>query len=111
MIIERATVLQTREPITSRHFAHEPALEKRGAQLPLHASALGKALLAFAPTDIVTNLLSSPLERLTKRTPTAAALRVQLAAPDREAREFAEAPRFGHPDLEHHLAGDQAAAG
>ena len=51
-----------------------------GAQLPLHASALGKALLAFAPNDIITNLLSSPLERLTKRTPTAAALRAQLAA-------------------------------
>jgi len=50
-----------------------------GAQLPLHASALGKALLAFAPNDIITNLLSSPLERLTKRTPTAAALRGQLA--------------------------------
>jgi DNA-binding IclR family transcriptional regulator len=51
-----------------------------GAQLPLHASALGKALLAFAPNDIIANVLSSPLERLTKRTPTAAALRVQLAA-------------------------------
>jgi DNA-binding IclR family transcriptional regulator len=49
-----------------------------GAQLPLHASALGKALLAFAPKDIIANLLSSPLERLTKRTATAAALRVQL---------------------------------
>jgi DNA-binding IclR family transcriptional regulator len=49
-----------------------------GAQLPLHASAVGKALLAFAPKDIVANLLSSPLQRLTKRTATAAALRVQL---------------------------------
>src|ERR1700726_1862750 len=33
-----------------------------GAELPLHASALGKAMLAFAPNDIITNLLSSPLE-------------------------------------------------
>ena len=49
-----------------------------GSQLPLHASALGKALLAFASTDTIDNLLSVPLERLTKRTPTAGALRIQL---------------------------------
>ena len=49
-----------------------------GSQLPLHASALGKALLAFAPGDTIDNLMSTPLERLTKRTPNAAALRVQL---------------------------------
>ncbi len=49
-----------------------------GSQLPLHASALGKALLAFASTDTVDSLLSAPLERLTKRTPTAGALRIQL---------------------------------
>jgi DNA-binding IclR family transcriptional regulator len=50
-----------------------------GSQLPLHASALGKALLAFAPSTTIDNLLATPLERLTKRTPTAAALRLQLA--------------------------------
>jgi DNA-binding IclR family transcriptional regulator len=49
-----------------------------GSQLPLHASALGKALLAFASTDTIDNLLAMPLERLTKRTPTAGALRIQL---------------------------------
>jgi DNA-binding IclR family transcriptional regulator len=49
-----------------------------GSQLPLHASALGKALLAFAPDGVIDDLLSSPLERLTKRTPNAAALRAQL---------------------------------
>jgi len=49
-----------------------------GSQLPLHASALGKALLAFAPGDIIENLLAAPLERLTKRTSNAAALRIQL---------------------------------
>ena len=51
-----------------------------GSQLPLHASALGKALLAFAPADVIRDLLSGPLERLTKRTPNATALRAQLAA-------------------------------
>jgi DNA-binding IclR family transcriptional regulator len=49
-----------------------------GSQLPLHASALGKALLAFAPGDVIDTLMSAPLERLTKRTPNAAALRIQL---------------------------------
>ena len=49
-----------------------------GSQLPLHASALGKALLAFAPGDVIDNLMSAPLERLTKRTSNAAALRLQL---------------------------------
>jgi DNA-binding IclR family transcriptional regulator len=49
-----------------------------GSQLPLHASALGKALLAFAPGNVIDTLMSAPLERLTKRTPNAAALRIQL---------------------------------
>jgi DNA-binding IclR family transcriptional regulator len=49
-----------------------------GSQLPLHASALGKALLAFAPAGVIDNLMSAPLERLTKRTSNAAALRLQL---------------------------------
>src|SRR4029077_7946200 len=31
-----------------------------GAQLPLHASPLGKALPAFPPVDIIDNLLSEP---------------------------------------------------
>jgi DNA-binding IclR family transcriptional regulator len=51
-----------------------------GSQLPLHASALGKALLSFAPTAEVEDLLSERLVRLTKRTLTAVALRTQLAA-------------------------------
>lgn len=50
-----------------------------GAVLPLHASASGKALLAFDP-DLEEEVLSSSLQRLTGRTVTApAALRTQLA--------------------------------
>jgi DNA-binding IclR family transcriptional regulator len=51
-----------------------------GSQLPLHASALGKALLAFQPPSTIDEVLSSPLSRLTKRTATAGALRSELGA-------------------------------
>jgi DNA-binding IclR family transcriptional regulator len=50
-----------------------------GAELPLHASALGKAMLAFAPEPLVTDLLAEPLPRLTSRTLTARALAAELA--------------------------------
>jgi DNA-binding IclR family transcriptional regulator len=50
-----------------------------GSQLPAHASALGKAMLAFAPTAVLDELTSEPLPRLTQRTLRAAALRTQLA--------------------------------
>jgi DNA-binding IclR family transcriptional regulator len=50
-----------------------------GSQLPLHASALGKAILAFMPDSVADDLTSEALPRLTKRTPTARALRQQLA--------------------------------
>ena len=50
-----------------------------GSQLPLHASALGKALLAFASKDAIDDLLNEKLTRLTKRTLAAPALRAQLA--------------------------------
>src|ERR687888_1005747 len=39
-----------------------------GAQLPAHASALGKAMLAFAPEGVLTELTAEPLPRLTSRT-------------------------------------------
>jgi DNA-binding IclR family transcriptional regulator len=49
-----------------------------GAELPLHASALGKAMLAYAPEPALSDLLSEPLARLTSRTLTPGALREQL---------------------------------
>jgi DNA-binding IclR family transcriptional regulator len=51
-----------------------------GLQLPLHASSLGKAMLAFSPEQVVEDLLSDPLPRLTKRTLDGAALRQELKA-------------------------------
>jgi DNA-binding IclR family transcriptional regulator len=49
-----------------------------GLQLPLHASALGKAVLAFAPAQLVEDLLAEPLPRLTKQTLNAEQLRREL---------------------------------
>jgi DNA-binding IclR family transcriptional regulator len=49
-----------------------------GAQLPAHATALGKALLAFAPAELVDDLTAEELPRLTRRTLAAAALRREL---------------------------------
>src|SRR6267142_2351319 len=39
-----------------------------GLQLPLHASSLGKAILAFSPDQTIEDLVADPLPRLTKRT-------------------------------------------
>jgi DNA-binding IclR family transcriptional regulator len=49
-----------------------------GAELPLHASALGKAMLAFLSEDSVSDLLAEPPLRLTSRTLSPRALREQL---------------------------------
>src|SRR5207245_6666446 len=49
-----------------------------GIQLPLHASALGKAILAFSPLQMVEDLLVEPLPRLTKQTLGDADLRREL---------------------------------
>jgi DNA-binding IclR family transcriptional regulator len=49
-----------------------------GAQLPAHASALGKAILAYAPDSMLQELTAEPLARLTNRTLSAAALLAEL---------------------------------
>jgi DNA-binding IclR family transcriptional regulator len=49
-----------------------------GAQLPVHASALGKAILAHAPGAVVDDLTAEPLPRLTGRTLTERPLRDEL---------------------------------
>jgi DNA-binding IclR family transcriptional regulator len=51
-----------------------------GAELPAHATALGKALLAWAGDDVVDDLLADQPERLTAKTVSAATLRTQLRA-------------------------------
>jgi DNA-binding IclR family transcriptional regulator len=50
-----------------------------GAQLPAHASALGKAMLAYAAPSLLDELTAEPLPRLTNRTLTAASLVAELA--------------------------------
>jgi DNA-binding IclR family transcriptional regulator len=50
-----------------------------GAQLPVHASALGKAILAYAAPEVLDDLTAEPLPKLTHRTLTARALRTELA--------------------------------
>ncbi len=49
-----------------------------GLQLPLHASALGKAVLAFSSPQLLDDLLAEPLPRLTKRTLNETELRADL---------------------------------
>jgi DNA-binding IclR family transcriptional regulator len=49
-----------------------------GLQLPLHASALGKAVLAFSPSQVIDDLFAEPLQRLTKQTLNEADLRQEL---------------------------------
>jgi DNA-binding IclR family transcriptional regulator len=51
-----------------------------GAQLPVHASALGKAILAYASEAVIDDLLDSELPPLTARTLRPAGLRRELEA-------------------------------
>lgn len=55
------------------------APSRLGGRMPLHATAIGKALLAFAPDDVRSSVLGAPLARLAPRTVTSAhLLRKQL---------------------------------
>jgi DNA-binding IclR family transcriptional regulator len=49
-----------------------------GAQLPVHASALGKAILAYLPSSVVDDLTAESLPKLTSRTLSARELRAQF---------------------------------
>jgi DNA-binding IclR family transcriptional regulator len=49
-----------------------------GAQLPVHASALGKAILAYAADSVVEDLTDEALPKLTSRTLTGRALRAEF---------------------------------
>jgi DNA-binding IclR family transcriptional regulator len=51
-----------------------------GAELPIHASALGKAMLGYAPTALVNDLVAAGLPKLTGRTLAAKQLRAELKA-------------------------------
>jgi DNA-binding IclR family transcriptional regulator len=50
-----------------------------GAQLPAHATALGKAMLAWAMQNVIDELIAEPLPRLTNRTLNGSGLRSELA--------------------------------
>lgn len=47
------------------------APSRLGGRMPLHATAIGKALLAYAPEDVRAGVLAAPLSRLAPRTVTA----------------------------------------
>src|SRR3954451_15933512 len=51
-----------------------------GAQLPAHATALGKAILAYLPADVAADLLGDAPTKLTARTLSPAKLRSELEA-------------------------------
>jgi DNA-binding IclR family transcriptional regulator len=61
-------------------FAPDAAFQvlEAGAQLPLHASALGKAMLAFLPGEVVEDVLADAPPRLTSRTLAPKALLAEL---------------------------------
>jgi len=78
-----------------------------GAELPVHASALGKAMLAFGAEPVVDDLVAEELPRLTSRTLDGEALRAELVevrehgiAREREEAVLGEsslaAPIFDH---------------
>ena len=71
------------ERISGRHSV--PVVSQVGSRLPLHATGVGKVLLASAPEDVVQQMLGS-LTRPTRHT---------VAEPGRLRREIAEVRRRG----------------
>jgi DNA-binding IclR family transcriptional regulator len=65
---------------TLRGHASVPIVSRVGSRLPLHATGVGKVLLAHAPDEVRRAVLTAPLQRLTAYTITQpAALERQLA--------------------------------
>src|SRR3954451_12921177 len=78
----RVGVLHGAEAVVVHHvFRPDAAFQvlEVGAQLPAHATALGKAILAFAEPGLVDDLLAGEPEKLTRKTLTRAGLRRELA--------------------------------
>lgn len=62
---------------------------RAGGRLPLHCTAMGKAILAFSPESLVNEMLQGPLPRMTESTITnPAVLRGELAIVQRERVAF-----------------------
>ena len=79
----RVGVLHGRSVIVVHHVFRPDAtlqIPEVGAELPAHATALGKALLAWAPDEVVEDLLAEGLPKLTARTLAPAAFKADLAA-------------------------------
>lgn len=72
------------EKITGRRAAR--VVTRRGGRLPLHATGVGKVLLAYAPEEVVTEILSSELKRYTAHT---------IIAPAMLRRKLTEVRRTG----------------
>jgi DNA-binding IclR family transcriptional regulator len=105
-VMHGATVIVVHHVFRPRTALQIPEV---GAQLPVHATALGKAMLAFAPQELIDDLLAEPLPRLTSRTLAAKELLVQLdtvreqgVAVEREEAIIGEAgvaaPIFDHSE-------------
>jgi DNA-binding IclR family transcriptional regulator len=78
----RVGVLHGAEVVVVHHVFRPDAsfqVLEVGAHLPAHASALGKAIVAFAPGQVLEDLVAEPLPKLTRRTLAAAALKRELA--------------------------------
>lgn len=77
----RVGVMHSRSALVVHHaFRPDTTMQilEVGAALPVHASALGKAILAFSPSEVLEDLTVEPLATLTSQTLSATALRKEL---------------------------------
>jgi DNA-binding IclR family transcriptional regulator len=74
-VMHGATVIVVHHVFRPRTALQIPEV---GAQLPVHATSLGKAMLAFASQELIDDLVAEPLPTLTSRTLPAEELLVQL---------------------------------